>query len=171
MKETIDSQIAKEQARQRNPPALPSRSNSVARKATESRPASPAVRTARSRIAETLPDEAPKNTDPSEFDPEFVIDDDDSMSRSGTLTEGGKGISQVRTPSPSRNGKEKEGTVDNVSGQEPVAEKPLPSDKGDDEQGLAATPELPTDVRVRLRKLERLESRYQGTMLQNLLAR
>ena len=151
MDSAIDSRIAEEQAKQRNSQSSPSRSNSSTKKPT-SRGASPAVRATRNRQLQSKSAEVPpRGPDPKEFEPEFVIDDQDTPSRSTTPK-----------PTQTRN----EGVRNVESG----AEKALAQDGGlqaEDQKGAeAATPataqELPTDVRVKLRKLEKLEFRYQG---------
>ncbi|KAI4201491.1 MAG: hypothetical protein LQ346_002177 [Caloplaca aetnensis] len=87
-----------------------------------------------------------KGPDPAEFEPEFVIDDSDVPSRSGTprpaLNRSESTTKQAAEP--------KEDLQDN--GDE--SEKTAPNNAVDTPQ------EIPTDVRVKLRKLEKLESRY-----------
>jgi len=50
------------------------------------------------------------------------------------------------------------------------AETGLEGDMGKDDQGSEAVrpTELPPDVRAKLRKLEKLESRYQGSFIQQI---
>lgn len=87
-----------------------------------------------------------KGPDPAEFEPEFVIADSEPPSRAGT-------------PRPALNRSEsstKETARDNEEARtgDGQPEKPPYDD-------ASATPqELPTDIRVKLRKLEKLESRY-----------
>ena len=147
----IDSRIAEEQAKQRNSQSSPSRSNSSTKKPT-SRAASPAVRAARNRQLQSKGTEVPpRGPDPKDFEPEFVIDDEDTPSRSST-------------PKPTQIRNEV------VRAVEQDAERALAQDGGlqatDEKSAETAAPtvaqELPTDVRVKLRKLEKLESRYQG---------
>ena len=152
IKGAIDSRIAEEQARQRASQSSPSRSNSGARK-PPSRSASPAVRAARNRQVESKGgDPAQKGPDPKEFEPDFVIDDEDLPSRSVTPR-----------PTPEKSGEVTSGetTVDkalSVNGGQQAKEK----GSGDGSPAPAPVVELPTDVRVKLRKLEKLEARYHG---------
>lgn len=149
LKGAIDSRIAEEQARQKAIQSPPSRSSSSIRRSS-SRTVSPSKRQGRARERERKDnDTAEKGPDPSEFEPEFVVDDEESRSRVGT-------------PGP---GAERSGGVA-VGGA--VKEKALAEETKEPNGRLAedgdgpAPPELPTDVRVKLRKLDKLESRYQG---------
>ncbi|KAL8804761.1 MAG: hypothetical protein Q9182_002353 [Xanthomendoza sp. 2 TL-2023] len=145
LKGAIDSRIAEEQARQRS--ALTSPPPSNVRKPS-SRAESPATRTARQNASKRQNGETSgKGPDPSEFEPEFVVDDSDVPSRSNTprpvMT-----TSESSTLEPSR-----ETTGEARDGKD-RAEKASP------DAPLATPQELPTDVRVKLRKMEKLESRY-----------
>lgn len=149
MKGAIDSTIAAEQARQRASQSTPSRSNSGAKKPL-SRAASPAVRSTRTKQVERKEGEGSQNgPDPTEFEPRFVIEDDDTPSRAST-------------PRPILD-KAQDGTPD-----EPLNEKATSVEEQQASENItegneaAKTPELPPDVRLKLRKLEKLESRYQG---------
>ncbi|MCJ1243200.1 hypothetical protein MMC30_000397 [Trapelia coarctata] len=151
LKGAIDSRIAEEQARQRASQSLPSRSNSGARK-PPSRSSSPAVRAARNRQAESKGgDPTQKGPDPKEFEPDFVIDDEDLPSRTVTPK-----------PAQEKNGEAKsiETAADKALGGE--GSQQAKGEKGSGEASLATTTamEVPTDVRVKLRKLEKLEARY-----------
>ncbi|KAI9820314.1 MAG: hypothetical protein M1827_005936 [Pycnora praestabilis] len=137
LKGAIDSRIAEEQARQKAVQPPLSRSSSSARRSS-SRTVSPSRRQGRARNREKGDSNGASKAqpDPSEFDPEFVIEDEDVTSRAATpvlgkeRSEGAEG--------------------DDVVGKgKPLAEEP------------EASPELPTEVRAKLRKLEKLESRYQ----------
>ena len=150
LKGAIDSKIAEEQARQRLSQNSPSRSNSSAKRPS-SRAISPTKRVqgARGRQDGDAPTKGP---DPAEFEPEFVIDDD-ATSRSATPRSG------TPRPADDRNGT-------------PVAGRSTREDANPDtsEAGTTAdeprlSSDLPTDVRVKLRKLEKLESRYHGESL------
>lgn len=142
LKGAIDSRIAEEQARQRSaitspPPSGPSRKPS-------SRAESPAKRPLRS-TGSNRPNGAV--SDPAEFDPEFVIDDSDVPSRVATPRP-----APARSESSSKEAA-REATED-VKGNEETHGKAV-------QDGLSTAPqELPTDVRVKLRKLEKLEGRY-----------
>ena len=90
-----------------------------------------------------------KGPDPTDFDQEFVIDEDE-LSRSGTprppLDRNGSTAAEKAS-----DGGQGE-TPQEVNGTGAVIDEPSTSS------------ELPTDVRVKLRKLEKLESRYHGIL-------
>ncbi|KAL1867376.1 Golgin imh1 [Paecilomyces lecythidis] len=139
----IDSRIAEEQARQRQAQESISRSNSARRQT--SRDLSTSRRPGRTR-AGTLSGKGP---DPAEFESEFAVGEDDGSSRSATPRsepsappEGGASGDGEKKASPESAGKE------------------AASDTGSN----TAAAELPTDVRVRLRRLDKLESRYQDLL-------
>lgn len=145
LKGAIDSRIAEEQARQRASQASPSRSLSNSRRPTP-RDGSPTKRPVRAGARGRKDGETIKAPDPADFEPEFVIGDSETPSRSGTPrpvseTEQ-KGLSEPSTT---------EGSNETSEGR--LQEKPGANG--------ATSPELSTDVRVKLRKLEKLESKYQ----------
>ena len=84
--------------------------------------------------------------DPAEFEPEFVIGDDDLPSRSVTPR---PAEPKRHTPS-SDSAPDSNADATNGTAQENSATKD------------SAAVELPTDVRVKLRKLDKLESKYHG---------
>lgn len=144
LKGAIDARIAEEQQRQKaTQPTTPSRSNSAPRRSS-SRNLSPSTRTARGKDADsskTAP--AGKGPDPSEFDPEFVIgEEEDQPSRAGTPRPKEKA---QPTEAGAENGEAKEET--------PTADSDEKPDK---------TPEIPPEVQQRLRKLDKLEPKYTG---------
>lgn len=144
MKGAIDSRIAEEQARQRS--ALTSSPPLSASRRSTSRAESPAKRALRSNAPRQNGETSAKGPDPAEFEPEFVVGDLDVPSRSGTprpaLTRSESATKQAAEP--------KEDLRDDGE----KSEKTAPDN-------VVETPqELPTDVRVKLRKLEKLESRY-----------
>ncbi|KAI4116618.1 MAG: hypothetical protein LQ345_003004 [Seirophora villosa] len=146
LKGAIDSTIAQEQARQRS--ALTSPPPSSASRKPSSRAESPAKRALRPHPPSRQHGEASgKGPDPAEFEPEFVIDDSDVPSRSGTpgpTLMRSESSTQIPTQEATEEAKNVEGKPE-----EPTRD------------GSSAAPqELPTDVRVKLRKLEKLESRY-----------
>lgn len=152
LKGAIDSRIAEEQARQqRAAQATPSRSNSSARQ-TRNAAASPAGRQGRARKGAQPERDGTAGkppVDPAEFENGLVEDSDEVPSRTGTPAQ------------------EKEKSEDGVNhAQEPG--KPLAGDDNQSEDasaqagGLQGPQELPADVRVKLRKLDKLEGRYNG---------
>ena len=84
--------------------------------------------------------------DPAEFEPEFVIGDDELPSRSVT----------PRPAEPKRHTSSSESTPDsNADATNGIAQENSATKD-------SAAVELPTDVRVKLRKLDKLESKYHG---------
>ncbi|KAI4290497.1 MAG: hypothetical protein L6R35_000221 [Caloplaca aegaea] len=146
LKGAIDSRIAEEQARSRSVLTSPPPSNAT--KKPSSRAESPAKRALRPHPPnKQYGDASGKGPDPAEFEPEFVIDDSDVPSRPGTPMP-----TLTRSESPAK-----------VSTQETTDEAKKREEKPEEttQDGMSAAPqELPTDVRVKLRKLEKLESRY-----------
>lgn len=90
-----------------------------------------------------------KGPDPSEFDPEFVIgEEDEQPSRSGTPRpkEKAEGVETAETSE--EQGREEDGNAEAVDKTPPV-------------------PEIPPETRARLRKLDKLEPKYSGQFLSN----
>lgn len=147
IKGAIDSRIAEEQARAKatgQPIASPA---SGVRRSTSTRTESPARRPARPKPREI--DDGTRGPDPSEFETAFVIEDEsEPPSRVGTPASS--------TSKPDTMGEN--GTVDTASDG-----TDNPSEKGSEKATQSPiTSELPPDVKAKLRKLEKLESRYQG---------
>ena len=143
LKGAIDSRIAEEQARQRASQASPSRSLSDSKRPIP-RDDSPTKRPVRAGGRGRKDGESIRAPDPADFEPEFVIGESETPSRSGTPrpiseTEQ-KGLSDPLT----------EGSSETSEGR--LQEKPGANG--------AASSELPTDIRVKLRKLDKLESKY-----------
>ena len=94
-------------------------------------------------------DPARKTADPAEFEPDFVVGDDDMPSRSGT-------------PRPLE-------PKTQASSMEPSADLKLDAAESSAQDKIASRDpiaiELPTDVRVKLRKLDKLESKYHGSSI------
>ncbi|KAL2058151.1 hypothetical protein ABVK25_001769 [Lepraria finkii] len=143
LKGAIDSKIAEEQARQRLSQRPPSRSNSSAKRPS-SRAISPTKRAQGSRGRQDG-DPPAKGPDPADFEPEFVIDDDEA-SRTGTPRSG--------TPRPAG---DRNGTT--AVGKSTQEDATLETGEAAADEPRSSS-DLPTDVRVKLRKLEKLESRY-----------
>jgi len=143
IKGALDARIAEEQAKQRaSAQASRSRSGSTPKR-SNSRNLSPSKRPLKSKDGESPGKAVPsgKGPDPSEFDPEFVIgEDDEQPSRTGT-------------PRP----KEKAEAVETVS-----EEKGEDESKGADGEAKPQTPEIPPETQARLRKLDKLEPKYSG---------
>ena len=90
-----------------------------------------------------------KGPDPSEFDPEFVIRDENATSRSGT-------------PRPPTEETQDDSSHDSTSEKPKMDKENRGQEQNTEEKDGAANTELPTDVLVKLRKLEKFESRYNG---------
>ncbi|KAM0090165.1 Golgin imh1 [Aspergillus fumigatus] len=142
IREAIDSRIAEEQARQRTSQDVISRSNSARRPA---RNLSPGRRPTRPRRNTGTPVRTP---DPNEFEPEFAIGDDDGSSRSVTP--------KLESAGGSERPLGKDAAEDKPSTDEPSAGKEVPTTEGNQ-----LSSELPPEIRVKLRRLTKLESRYQ----------
>lgn len=148
LKGAIDSRIAEEQARQRLSQASPSRSASNAGRST-SRNLSPSKKASRqSARGRQDGDPSSKGPDPADFEPELVIDDDD-YSRSGIPRPPTNDESIITGEKTAQETSRGESSQESGEATTSVEEPRVSSD-------------LPTDVRVKLRKLEKLESRYHG---------
>ena len=151
MKASIDSRIAEEQAKQKaaaHEASSPSRPSSGTRRSS-SRRTSPSKRQGRPRLLDQNDrDIVAGGPDPSDFEPEFVIGEDDFESRAAT-------------PLPKE--KVSQADSDGVEESKPPAEASAEAREKQVEPKSSSMSELPTDVRVKLRKLDKLESRYQGT--------
>lgn len=151
MKGAIDSRIAEEQARQRTLQGSPSRSASNARRPL-ARASSPSVRNSSDGRGIDPP---PKGPDPSEFDPEFVVGDEEGLSRTGTPQ-------PPRAKEAEAVGKSADNEASGVTGE---GEKQR--EDGADITAQTAPTELPADVLEKIRKLERLEPKYKGKRFRN----
>jgi hypothetical protein len=137
----IDARIAEEQARQKASQEGTPRSN-LGR--------NPSTRTTRQRSSSTLPTRSP---DPTEF--EFPIADDDGPSRSATPRQE---AASAQEPPPSEEVEsEKQTADDSVDKESTPGAEPKPS----------PTPELPADVRAKLRRLDKIDSKYHGMVDSN----
>lgn len=88
-----------------------------------------------------------KGPDPAEFEPDVVVGDDDAPSR-------------VETPQPAKGKPEALAATDARDPNGVIKEQDGESKESD----RASTPvELPPEVRLRLRRLEKLEPKYTGT--------
>jgi hypothetical protein len=143
LREAIDSRIAEEQARQRSSQESLARSNSARR--PPGRNLSPSRRPSRPRRNTGTPVRGP---DPTEFEQEFAIGDDDTSSRSAT-------------PRP-----ESTGTLENTPG-EGAGQAEGTANAASEKDSIPGTetnqpPELSSEVKAKLRRLNKMESRYQG---------
>ena len=94
-----------------------------------------------------------KGPDPSEFDPDFVIGEEDAPSRS-------------ITPRP----KEKANATDSTEGEEKDKEDGKEQSTAEEEKP-DSQPEIPPEIQTRLRKLDKLEPKYSGGTCSELLDR
>ncbi|KAL4778361.1 hypothetical protein BJX76DRAFT_145805 [Aspergillus varians] len=145
LRDAIDSRIAEEQARQRSSQESLARSNSA--RHPPGRNISPSRRTTRPRRNTGTPVRGP---DPTEFEPEFAIGDDDLSSRSATPRPESTGATE-NTPGESSGQAEGAGDT-TINGKE--------SSPGTEAKQPAS--ELSPDVKAKLRRLVKMEARYQG---------
>ncbi|KAJ5885481.1 hypothetical protein N7495_009991 [Penicillium taxi] len=148
LRDAIDSRITEEQTRQKSTQETVSRSNSARRPPGRN----PSPRRTRPRRNTNTPVRGP---DPKEFEAEFAIGEDEESSRSATP--------QVGTPDASS---EVTTSVETDGAEQPDGQtKPDTTDKGttsplEIEGSKAVTPDLPVEVKAKLRRLDKLESRY-----------
>ena len=150
LKGALDARIAEEQARQQavhSSLSIPARSDSRTRSVAK-RSDSPAKRSSRPPPQSRKTEGTIKEPEPFEFEPEFAIADDDSASRNSTPLP-----PQANREHSASYGSAKEAQKEEVGGTR--------SHDRSEADGFA-NDELPTDVRVKLRRLDKLESRYHG---------
>jgi hypothetical protein len=150
----IDARIAEEQARQRSAQeASVGRTNPARR---------PSTRTPRQRSNSTLPQT--RGPDPTEF--EFSIGDDDTLSGSSRSVtprlETASSTTSATTAATSQH--EAADGGDDEKAQSAAAESNAADSTAPDsaESKPAPTPELPIEVRAKLRRLDKIESKYYG---------
>lgn len=180
LKDAIDSRIAEEQARQ-GTSASPSPSSTASGGLGRSQSArAPRRTTDQSSSARTTPRRRggagstgnavdgnhdnltstvlppQRGPDPNEFDSEFVVGEDDAGSESTSGTPKMKPLDgENKDAAASTPGANPSANTGNGSG----------SQRNSTDATNAQKFDLPTDVRVRLRRLDKLESRYQGTFI------
>lgn len=142
LRDVIDSRIAEEQARQKSSQEALSRSNSARR--PPGRNGSPSRRPGRPRRNTATPIRGP---DPKEFEADFSIGDEEGSTRSGT-------------PQPESTAASDAGAAEENNNEWTKA--PV-------EEGAAATTgtnqapsELPPEIRAKIRRLDKMETRYHG---------
>ncbi|KAK5046071.1 hypothetical protein LTR84_008528 [Exophiala bonariae] len=168
LKGAIDSRIAEEQARQRQAQLG---AQQTTRTPPRRRPQGQngAVPRRPSRQREQIDDTAAagKSPDPSEFEPEFAIGDDDSAVPSRVATpmpeikekdQNAETVKETENEKPATSTTTEEPTEARTSQDVSIEKKP--SESSTSQAAPPRPQELPTDVRVRLRKLERMETRY-----------
>ena len=148
LKGAIDSRIAEEQARQRAAvqSTSPSRSGSTSARRSLSRNLSPSKRPRQSRKPD-LPTE--KGPDPNDFDSDFAAGDESANG----------GMSNHDVPERNTNTEGQNSEEGGLSGA--VNETGSAMDNDEAKKPAQPSGELSTEVRVKLRKLERLENKYQ----------
>ena len=141
----MNARIAEEQARQKaSQQSTPSRSSSAPRRSS-SRNLSPSKRSAKGKDADSSKAApAGKGPDPSEFDPEFVIGEEEEQS------------SRAETPRPKEKAQPAKPATENGEDKKEDEKAGETDDEPDKE------PELPPAVQTRLRKLDKLEPKYSG---------
>jgi hypothetical protein len=157
IKGAIDRTIAEEQARMKALSDQPSTSASARRSGSSGKNESPARRSRVKKVVQESSRDSSDgllNPDPAVFEAAFVLDDSEDPSRTAT----------PRLPDQDEVKENGEGNASKVSGAEdsvlPAAET---TDEGVSQAKKPDPPELPPEVRAKLRKLEKLESTYPGT--------
>ncbi|EXJ94458.1 hypothetical protein A1O1_02854 [Capronia coronata CBS 617.96] len=160
LKGAIDSRIAEEQARQRQAAlsAQPTRNNPRRRPQGQNE----GSQTRQSRRRDDSIASLQKSPDPSEFEPEFTIGDDESAvpSRVGTPKPEMKEKHQESGEERQALQTSQEGQETGASSEATVDKKPAAADGDGDGPGPLRPQELPAEVRGKLRKLDRIEARY-----------
>ncbi len=147
IKGAIDSRFAEEQAKAKAAAAAPVRTGSTARRSASLRNESPSKRS-RARPKEV--DDGARGSDPSVFERAFVIEDDsEEPSRSATPA-----IPETKPEVMA----EKGATAENTG----LDEGEVVNEKAEIPPNSSTKTDLPPDVRSKLRKLDKLEARYQG---------
>lgn len=139
----IDSRIAEEQARQKSSQEALSRSNSARRPPGPN--GSPSRRPGRPRRNTATPVRSP---DPKEFETDFAVGDEEGSTRSGTPQAESTAASDA---GPAENNNE--GT------KAPVEEAAATTGTNQ------APSELPPEIRAKIRRLDKMETRYHGMLL------
>ncbi|KEF51636.1 uncharacterized protein A1O9_12271 [Exophiala aquamarina CBS 119918] len=172
LKGAIDSRIAEEQARQRQAQLGAQQSTRTPpRRRPQGQNTAPPRRPSRQREQANENTSTGKGPDPSEFEPEFAIGDDESSVPSRVATpipevkekdrdhdhdgENDKENDKEKQPAPAA----ADETNEQHTSQDATTEK-RPSDASTTLSPPSRSQDLPTDVRVKLRKLERMETRY-----------
>lgn len=174
IKGAIDRSIAEEQARQKSfnegSSSYSRRSGSMSRSSSTRAAASPATRPRTKKPGQDVNGDSPANPDPAVFEAAFVIDDTDEGTPSSTPKpeEADKQLEAPKDDAPPANQASDDGTAGNdaqPNNEQNDAPKPLP--EGSKPQPAAA-PELPPDVRAKVKKLEKLEKTYPGSFRQKV---
>ena len=144
LRDVIDSRIAEEQARQKSSQEALSRSNSARRPPGPN--SSPSRRPGRPRRNTATPIRGP---DPKEFEADFAIGDEEGSARSGTP--------QAESTAPSDAGATEDNNNEGTK---------APVEEGAATTGTNQSPsELPPEIRAKVRRLDKMETRYHGRVL------
>lgn len=167
LRDAIDSRITEEQARQKD-----SLSRSSSARQPPTRTGSPSTRTTRPRRNTAT---AARGPDPKEFEADFALDDDDvSSTRSGTPAATSAGGAAAASAAASGGGAGAAAGGDAEGDQSAQGEVKDASTEGDDKTGKGAEPakegavvnqapsELPPEIKAKLRRLDKMETRYHG---------
>jgi hypothetical protein len=152
LKGAIDSRIAEEQARQKSASSADttvSRSASASKRLT-SRTGSPSSRPRKPKPKDNEVNTA-RGPDPSEFENAFVIEDEsEEPSRVGTPSIGEEKVTTMA-----------EGNAPTEAGASGESKEKA----AETLEGPPKAPELSPEIRTKLRKYEKLESKYQGRVI------
>ena len=150
MKGAIDSRIAEEQARQKASQSSPSRSSSSARQA-RIRTASPSTQSSRTReVGQDDQGNFSNQANPSDFEKALADDAEDGS---------------PRTEAPKPEKVEPDEVSDNLHVSPEKASAAVdaePKEASPANIEAQKQPDLPVDVQLRLRRLEKLEAKYKG---------
>lgn len=162
LRDAIDSRITEEQARQRD--SL-SRSSSARLPAGGARTGSPSRRTTRPRRNTATPVRGP---DPKEFEADLALDDEDETpsTRSGTPVPAQAGAGQTGLSGQCGPGEgPKDVTTAEGEGGETEQGAQAGEIPGKEAAGNQAPSELPPEIKAKLRRLDKMETRYHGMQL------
>ncbi|CEJ61619.1 hypothetical protein PMG11_10149 [Penicillium brasilianum] len=153
LRDAIDSRIAEEQARQKSAQDNISRSNSARRPPNSN--LSPGQRS-RPRRNTGTPVRGP---DPKEFEAEFTIGDDEDSSRSATpRLETPDDAAEEATPAETERNEDVDKSETKAPAADPSGKETTSAEKVSANQTTPS--ELPAEVRGKLRRLDKLETRY-----------
>jgi hypothetical protein len=155
LRDAIDSRIAEEQARQKSAQDNISRSNSARRPPNSN--LTPGQRS-RPRRNTGTPVRGP---DPKEFEAEFTIGDDEDSSRSATpRLETPDDAAEKATPADTERNEDDDKSETTAPAADPSGKETTSAEKVSANQSTPS--ELPAEVRGKLRRLDKLETRYHG---------
>lgn len=110
-----------------------------------------------------------RGPDPKDFEPEFAIGDDEGSSRSGTPRPGTENGTPATDGAKEHNETAAESSEVNDTAPtqkiQATAAASVPSSESADNDANQFPSEAPAEIRAKLRRLDKLESKYQGTAI------